>query len=163
MLNNNMLAYCNNNPTNYFDPYGTDCVLDRRTAFSSGGGFVIPIIPIIPIGWLENIFYKGNTNSSQQKGDKNNQGSPDKPPQKPTPEVPKVTYPGNDPTKAPDGYEWKGPDAQGGPRGGYKNPNGKDSWHPDLNHPDGIDPHWDYNDIYGHKWRVFPNRIEFVK
>ncbi len=49
----------------------------------------------------------------------------------------------------------------------YKNPTGKDSWHPDLNHPDKIGPHWDYNDGLGHKWRVYPpnsNRnIELVK
>lgn len=44
------------------------------------------------------------------------------------PEPPDVTYPGDDPAKAPDGYEWKGPDEQGGKRGGYANPNGKDSW-----------------------------------
>ena len=78
------------------------------------------------------------------------------------PEEPDVTYPGDDPTKAPDGYEWRGPDEQGGKRGGYANPNGKDSWHPDLDHPDGIAPHWDYNDGLGHKWRVFPEYIEFV-
>ena len=31
-------------------------------------------------------------------------------------------------------------------------------------YPDGIDPHWDYNDVYGHKWRIFKGgRIEFVK
>lgn len=42
------------------------------------------------------------------------------------------------------------------------NPKGKDSWHPDLDHPSGVKPHWDYNDGLGHKWRVFPDRIEFV-
>ena len=73
---------------------------------------------------------------------------------------PDVTYPGDDPTIAPDGYEWRGPDEQGGKRGGYANPNGKDSWHPDLDHPDGIEPHWDYNTGDGHKWRVFPDRME---
>ena len=41
---------------------------------------------------------------------------------------------------------------------------GKDSWHPDLDHGGDIGPHWDYNDGHGHKWRVFPdNRIDFVK
>ena len=78
------------------------------------------------------------------------------------PDMPDVTYPGNDPTVAPEGYEWRGPDEPGGKRGGYANPKGKDSWHPDLDHPDGIGPHWDYNDGLGHKWRVFPDRIEYV-
>ena len=73
-----------------------------------------------------------------------------------------MTYPGDDPAKAPDGYQWKGPDEQGGKRGGYQNQNGPDSWHPDLDHPEGVDPHWDYNDGFGHKWRVFPDRIEYV-
>lgn len=31
---------------------------------------------------------------------------------------PDLTYPGNDATKAPDGYEWVGPDKPGGERGG---------------------------------------------
>lgn len=72
--------------------------------------------------------------------------------------TPDVEYPGDDPTKAPDGYEWTGPDEQGGQRGGYKNsdPEKKDSWHPDLNNrKEG--PHWDYNDGNGNKWRVYPN------
>jgi hypothetical protein len=97
----------------------------------------------------------GKTNDGKEKTDKGGKKG-----QQPTP--PDVKFPGNDPTKAPDGYVWKGPDPQGGERGGYKNPNGKDSWHPDLNHPDGIEPHWDYNDVYGHKWRVFPDHIDFV-
>ena len=78
------------------------------------------------------------------------------------PETPNVTYPGDDPAKAPDGYEWRGPDEQGGERGGYANPDGKDSWHPDLSHPDEIGPHWDYNDGLGNKWRVYPDRIIYV-
>ena len=34
--------------------------------------------------------------------------------EKKKPEPPDVTYPGDDPEKAPDGYEWRGPDKQGG-------------------------------------------------
>lgn len=59
----------------------------------------------------------------------------------PEPDLPDVEYPGDDPTVAPEGYEWRDPDPQGGERGGYANKDGKDSWHPDLHHPDGIEPH----------------------
>ena len=81
------------------------------------------------------------------------------------PPVPDVTYPGDDPAKSPgDDYEWRGPDQQGGERGGYANKYGKDSWHPNLDHGPPIGPHWDYNDPFGHKWRIFPDGIiEFVK
>ncbi len=77
-------------------------------------------------------------------------------------ETPDVDYPGDDPTKAPsDDYEWRGNPPQGGKEGGYANKNGKDSWHPDLDHEGDVGPHWDYNDGNGNQWRVFPDgRIE---
>ncbi len=79
-------------------------------------------------------------------------------------QTPDVKYPGDDPTQPPgDNYEWRGPDPQGGKRGAYANIDGSDSWHPDLDHPDGVAPHWDYNDPFGHKWRVYPDWIEFVE
>ena len=70
--------------------------------------------------------------------------------------IPDVEYPGDDPTVAPEGYEWTGPDPQGEKRGGYKNknPNKRDSWHPNLDHGPPKGPHWDYNDIYGTKWTI---------
>ena len=79
-------------------------------------------------------------------------------------EIPNVTYPGDDPTVAPDGYEWKGTGEKGSDKGGYANtaPGKRDSWHPDLEHPGDVDPHWDYNDVYKHKWRVYKDgRIEY--
>ena len=120
------------------------------------------------IGFLELLFgpidfLSDNSSSSEKektKEEKNKEGKG----KKPTPPPPDVTFPGYDPTKAPDGYEWKGPDPAGGKRGGYKNqkPNFRDSWHPDLDHGGDIEPHWDYNDIFGRKWRVFPNKIELA-
>jgi len=164
-----MFAYCNNDPVIFVDYVGTACVDalrrggDRLIIGGAGSGGAVTLLFI---DWLINLFASiknksktGKPNVGNGKNGKN--GKEGKKGQQPEP--PNVEFPGYDPTKAPDGYVWKGPDSQGGKNGGYKNPNGKDSWHPDLDHPKGIAPHWDYNDAYGHKWRVFPNHIEFVK
>ena len=76
-----------------------------------------------------------------------------------TPELPDIDYPGDDPTVAPDGYEWKGPGEQGSKQGNYYNPDGKQYLRPDLDHPDPIGSHWDYNyKGSGTKgWRIFPD------
>ena len=54
------------------------------------------------------------------------------------PESPDVTYPGNDPTKAPAGTEWREKGEKGSNQGNYHNPETAESWHPDLNHPERI-------------------------
>lgn len=63
--------------------------------------------------------------------------------------------------KNPDGtpWHWRGPDAPGGPRGGYVNPGNPDqSMHPHLSHPAPIGPHWDFTDRQqGGGWRVSPD------
>lgn len=163
MLGFNMFAYCNNNPVNYLDNSGKNpdsvqvwtgtmwwlCGLDGPLPVGEiiyGAGIVILGIYVLIAA---DEIATPQISLEQEEG-------------KSEPEPPDVTYPGDNPAEAPDGYEWKGPDEQGGKRGGYKNPNGKDSWHPDLDHPDGIPPHWDYNDGFGHKWRVFPDHIEIV-
>ena len=162
-----MFAYCNNCPVIYADTQGLSCqrvISDTygtsgiyvSTASAGGGGAATLWL----LDLLEDLFSMDKSKSGKTNDGKSKEGKNGKKGQQPNP--PDVEFPGNDPTKAPDGYVWKGPDKQGGKRGGYKNPNGKDSWHPDLNHPDGVDPHWDYNDEYGFKWRVFPDRIEFV-
>ena len=163
ILGNNMFAYCANNPVNYTDSNGKEpisvsisvvilgvviCVL----LVDLGARSLADLIEWISIQWqyayarIEFVSKKKESEAEKET----------------EPEPPDVTYPGDDPSKAPDGYEWKGRDPQGGKRGGYANPKGKDSWHPDLDHPSGVKPHWDYNDGLGHKWRVFPDRIEFV-
>ena len=68
---------------------------------------------------------------------------------------PDVTYPGDDPTVAPEGYEWKGKGPQGSKDGNYARPDPKTSWHPDLNHDPPIGPHWDFKDPSGQWWRIF--------
>ena len=62
----------------------------------------------------------------------------------------------NDPTKPPhEGWTWRGPDAAGGPRGAWVSPSGSMSLHPDLNHPPGKPPHWDYRDPLGTFWECY--------
>lgn len=68
----------------------------------------------------------------------------------------------DDPAKPPigaDGEEWpwKGKQPQGGSFGGYKNPNGPESIHPDLDHGGDIGPHWDFNDRKGPGYRINPD------
>jgi hypothetical protein len=54
-----------------------------------------------------------------------------------------------------EGWEWRGKGPVGGKEGSWYNPSAEESLHPDLNHPDGIQPHWDYTDPSGDKWRIF--------
>jgi hypothetical protein len=68
----------------------------------------------------------------------------------------------NDPTKPPTGqdgeeWEWRGKPPAGGGKGGWKNPNGPESIHPDLDHSAPIGPHWDFNDRKEPGWRIDPN------
>ena len=183
MLGYNMYAYCENNPVNYVDYTGENFTSALRwwttvigpasmaepTVFGEillGAGTIILGTGALLEGAIETI-ETAKTIIDIALAEK-----AEDPPKSVTDadEVPKdvvipdVEYPGDDPTVAPDGYEWTGPDSQGGKRGGYKNktPGKRDSWHPDLDHPEGIDPHWDYTDVFKHKWRVFPDHIEFV-
>ena len=74
-----------------------------------------------------------------------------------TPELPDIDYPGDDPTVAPDGYEWRGPGEPGSKQGNYYNDtNGRRSLSPDLGHEPPIGPHWDYTGPEG-KFRIFPD------
>ncbi len=61
------------------------------------------------------------------------------------PDSPDVTYPGNDPQKAPDGYVWKGKGERGGKEGNYYNPDNKTYLHPDLDHTDPNEEAFEYD------------------
>lgn len=71
----------------------------------------------------------------------------------------KPQWPGDDPSKAPPGTTWRGAPGStpGGGNGNYFNSQTGESYHPDLNHPDPIGPHWDYKDPNGLWWRIMPN------
>lgn len=70
-----------------------------------------------------------------------------------------IRFPGNDPGKAPAGYEWRGkPGSEpGSAQGNWYNPKTNESLRPDLNHSKPIGPHWDYRDASGKWWRIFPD------
>jgi len=58
-----------------------------------------------------------------------------------------IPPPGRDPSRPPGpGWEWRGkPGSEPGDAdGSWYNPGTGESLHPDLEHPDGIEPHWDY-------------------
>ena len=66
----------------------------------------------------------------------------------------------NDPTQAPHpGWVWRGGKGSqpGDDRGAWVSPSGSESLHPDLNHPPGKDPHWDYRDPLGTFWECDQN------
>lgn len=67
-------------------------------------------------------------------------------------------YSGDDLSKTSEGYEWHGkPGSQPGDgNGNYYNPKTGEYLRPDLNHPEGIAPHWDYRAPDGSLWRWFP-------
>ena len=76
--------------------------------------------------------------------------------EKTEPSPPDVTYPGDDPSEAPDDdYEWRGKPPTGGDKGAWVNNKTGEQWHPDLNHKPPKGPHWDYTDIFGEVWSVF--------
>lgn len=141
-IGTNMFAYCNNNPTAFMDN-GGKAAEEVAGWWSSVMWWLCAIDGALPIGDI--IYWVGcgvcfliiidevndaATTPNFSKSEKKGEGS------KVEPKAPDVTYPGDDPEEAPEGYEWRGPDKQGGARGGYVNPNGKDSWHPDLDHDD---------------------------
>jgi len=156
LLGNNMFAYCNNNPVNYLDSTGQEPVTITITVTACA---VIAVIALgdslIRVGaqalstfldWLSRQWYTTFARITYTK-------------EVVEPETPDVTYPGDDPEKAPEGYEWKGPGKQGSKEGGYYKKSTGESLRPDLEHPEGIEPHWDYNyrgsGVKG--WRVFRN------
>lgn len=77
----------------------------------------------------------------------------------------RVKFPGKNPAKAPQGFEWRGkPGSKSGSNGGnWYNPKTGESLHPDLNHPGPIGPHWDYRNPSGNWFRIFPDGRQVPK
>ncbi len=67
-------------------------------------------------------------------------------------------FPGWDPTKPPGrDFEWRGKGTPEDGRGNWFNPKTREWFHADLEHPEPMDPHWDYGYPGGHKngYRIF--------
>ncbi|MBO4537841.1 MAG: hypothetical protein J5694_03130 [Erysipelotrichaceae bacterium] len=159
VLGSNMFAYCIDNPVNLADFDGKDSVplesINELAWWSSYMWWLCGLDGPFPFGDI--IYSLGILLLTGIALEKINSDNPTKT-EKEDVKKPEVNYPGDDPAKAPsDDYEWRGKPPQGGEKGGYKNKNGKDSWHPDLKHKGKIGPHWDYNDGKGNHWRVFPD------
>ena len=107
-----MFAYCLNNPVNYCDYTGTEAI-----TLSVIGGIIDIVYSIavaaceilacaaIAVGLVYTVVALVEYFTDDEKASEND---------KVTPKTPDVTYPGDDATKAPNGYEWRGPDEQGG-------------------------------------------------
>ena len=170
MLGYNMFAYCSNNPVNYFDPTGEYSeALNPSWTATIWLALLALIDGPLPVGEIlgaviGTLIVADTLRAAQNKTSDNSTDKPQDPPSSvQNPEevpsdvgIPDVKYPGNDPTIAPDGYEWRGKGPQGSKEGSYYNPDTDTSLHPDLHHPDPIGPHWDYNGPEG-EFRIFPD------
>ena len=166
MLGYNMYAYCNNNPVMFVDPYGESAVETMVWWFANFGpaaivepfiiGEAILAIGAVAIGVVIVLEFVANAvTGSLSRADEAPKSVTEEEKGESVP-TPDVKYPGDDPTVAPEGYEWRGSGKQGSKEGNYYNPKDKTSLHPDLDHPDPIGPHWDYTGPEG-KFRIFPD------
>ena len=162
----NLYRYADANPANWYDSDGLNALVmyEAGTGAVAGGqsnadrnkniarglqGYVKKCLSDIQIAWL---IAKGVWHVILNECDGEECAPPDN--------LPDFDF--DDPTKAPVGpdgvpWDWKGKPPQGGAEGGYKNPNGPDSLHPDLDHDEPVGPHWDYNDRKGPGWRIKPD------
>jgi RHS repeat-associated protein len=68
----------------------------------------------------------------------------------------------DDPSQSPgDDWEWRGSGPPGSSDGAWHNPKTGESLHPDLDHPDPVDPHYDWISPGGERFRIYPDgRVE---
>ena len=176
-VNLNLYHYGGNNPIKYTDPNGEILVLAIPAAAvvaAKAAAWFVGSLAICAVGGY--VIGKTAENAVEYAKSKDSENPEAEPADKPSP-MPKSghlegkdkgnkgqtadppgEYPGDDPTKPPEGYEWRGkPGSQpGGKDGSYYDPGTGEVLRPDLDHPEGIDPHWDYKDPSGNWWRWFP-------
>lgn len=146
-----------NNPVNYIDPMGlfVPAVVNPYTIGLLTGAAVSASAYLQSNSDIANNIWQGitgwfaNESNEKETGCHDAQGKPG--------------WPGDDPSKAPSGTEWKGKPGSipGSKDGNYHNPDTKESYRPDLDHGEPIGPHWDYRDPSGGWNRIFPDgRVE---
>ena len=169
LLGYNMFAYCLNSPCNYIDSNGQEAaaIILTGAAYQAFASWLAAIASANwwnAIGWVAaavlvtGVITVAAVYLYEWYMEETGGGGEGK---ETDPEPPDVTYPGNDPKKAPKGTEWRGKGEPGSKEGNYYNPQTGESWHPDLDHPEPIGPHWDYNSKGNTSkgWRVYPDKI----
>jgi RHS repeat-associated protein len=130
----NAYAYVGGNPFGYVDPIGHNPLLAAEVRYTLDSATTLG-------GLIYDLLHS-------ESGDEPSSAQDDTPPS-PSDPIP------TDPTQPPGkGWEWRGPDATGGSKGGWYKPGTGETLHPDLDHPPPIGPHWDYIDPKGRKWRL---------
>lgn len=190
----NLYGYVGNDPLNRVDPWGLDATtVEGITITGRDWGFVMKPRPVIssprdpgavrePDWWpkeedftiVDEIIVTAPRPTEIQLAPRISPPySPryapflfSRPPVVPRPSVP---FPRGDGRTPPgEGFIWRGPPGStpGDGRGNWWNPGTGESLRPDLNHPPGIPPHWDYHlrprgDTPGGSWRWFgPGNIQ---
>ncbi len=142
----NPFVYAESNPINYIDPWGLHTIADKQlyNPLGAGGGYGGAAVgtAITATALLKAI----NKWLNEKNEDNESESCP-------------VDYPGDDPTVAPDGFEWRGkPGSEPGDKeGNYYKPDTGESLRPDLDHEPPIGRHWDYRDKDGDWHRIHPD------
>ena len=169
-IGTNMFAYCHNSPVAFYDTEGnmaTEATIAATNWWNPigwiAGGILVVEVVVVVVAISEEIDSESAIESHEiSEKQANEEPTPtvsSSKKEKEKPKTPDVTYPGDDPANPPDGTSWKGKGSQGSKQGNYYNPKTGESWHPDLDHPDPIGPHWDYLDPNNIWWRVGKNTI----
>ena len=169
-IGTNMFAYCHNSPVAFYDTEGnmaTEATIAAANWWNPigwiAGGILVVEVVVAAVVISEEIdsesAIKSHEISEKQANEEPTPTVSSSKKEKEKPKTPDVTYPGDDPANPPDGTSWKGKGSQGSKQGNYYNPKTGESWHPDLDHPDPIGPHWDYLDPNNIWWRVGKNTI----
>ena len=169
-IGTNMFAYCHNSPVAFYDTEGnmaTEATIAATNWWNPigwiAGGILVVEVVVAAVVISEEIdsesAIKSHEISEKQANEEPTPTVSSSKKEKEKPKTPDVTYPGDDPANPPDGTSWKGKGPQGSKQGNYYNPKTGESWHPDLDHPDPIGPHWDYLDPNNIWWRVGKNTI----
>ena len=167
LLGANLFAYCYNNPANMIDADGREpiSITLMLLCFVCSAIMTYGTVTLVSSDWFQASWNNMLNGINRAISDTINvfEGLVAKLIFTEDNDVPDVDYPGDDPTVAPEGYEWRGSGEKGSKEGNYYNPDDDTSLHPDLQHPAPIGPHWDFKDSAGKWWRLREGKVPMPK